>query len=218
MKIKKHFSKIFRKFSNRNKEIFTDIFLNNSWNSKESLSGHGSTFEQTRILRGDLALLFEKYQIKSILDIPCGDFNWMKEVDLTSIIYTGADIVKPLIRQNNKLYKSHEKTFKVLDIVNDRLPMFDLVFVRDCFVHLSYYDISIAIKNIKQSKCKYLLTTTFTDRVSNHDTKDGGWRPLNLQLAPFNLPTPIEIINENCTEEGGEYSDKSMALYIISDL
>ena len=50
------------------------------------------------------------------------------------------------------------------------------------------------------------------------DIVTGDWRPLNLQDKPFNFPSPILIINENCTEDGGEYSDKSMALWDISKL
>jgi len=209
---------IFNKLSNKNKRIFTEIFINNSWNSYESFSGNGSTLEQTISLRQDLTLILKKYQIKTLLDIPCGDFNWMKEVNLSSINYIGGDIVKPLIKVNNKKFKSNEKTFRVLDIVNDKLPQCDLVFVRDCFVHLSFADIAKAIKNLKKSKSKYLLTTTFTNRVTNEDTKDGGWRPLNLQIVPFQFSKPIEIINENCTEDEGKFSDKSMALYYLPDL
>jgi hypothetical protein len=90
-----------------------------------------------------------------------------------------------------------------------------LIFVRDCFVHLSYKDIDSAIKNIKSSASKYLLTTTFTNHHLNVDILTGEWRPLNLQVQPFNFSTPILVINENCTEGNGEFIDKSMALWEI---
>lgn len=38
--------------------------------------------------------MLKKYSIKSILDIPCGDFSWMKKIELDGIEYIGADIVK----------------------------------------------------------------------------------------------------------------------------
>jgi len=33
--------------------------------------------------------LFEELEISSILDIPCGDFNWMKEINLDKYKYIG---------------------------------------------------------------------------------------------------------------------------------
>jgi hypothetical protein len=82
---------------------FTEIYNNNGWCSPESRSGNGSELKNTIKLRSELPYLFVKYNIKSILDIPCGDFNWMKEVDLTNIEYKGADIVESLINLNNTI-------------------------------------------------------------------------------------------------------------------
>jgi len=204
---------------NKNRQIFTEIFKNNSWSSQESFSGTGSTLEQTYFLRQELTRIINQYEINTILDIPCGDFNWMKELDFKNLNYIGADIVKPLIEENRKKYqKLPNIKFKVIDLTSHKLPKCDLIIVRDCFVHLSFKDIDKSIKNIKRSKSKYLLTTTFTDRNFNQDSVDGGWRTINLEKEPFNLPKPLEIINEHCTEGDGKYSDKSMALYLISNL
>jgi hypothetical protein len=41
---------------------------------------------------------------------------------------------------------------------------------------------------------------------------------LNLQLPPFNFPAPLRLIEENCTEDGGKYADKSLGLWRLSDL
>jgi hypothetical protein len=213
--------KIFNKFipcKNMNtKEIFTSIKQKNLWGGVESVSGPGSTIDQTKILVAELSKLFTAKNIKSLLDIPCGDFNWMKTVDLSNINYIGADIVDDLIESNIKKYGSETIHFKNIDLINENLPECDIIFVRDCLVHFSYEDIFKAIKNIKISGCRYLLTTTFTSH-SNTDIITGDWRPLNLQIAPFNLPNPILIINEGCSEDNGIYSDKSMGLWEISTL
>ncbi|MDS1031047.1 class I SAM-dependent methyltransferase [Porphyromonadaceae sp. NP-X] len=204
---------------NKNRLIFTEIFKKNSWSSQESFSGTGSTLEQTYFLRQELIRIINQYEIKTILDIPCGDFNWMKELDFKNLNYIGADIVKPLIKENRKKYqKSPNIKFKVIDLTSNKLPKCDIIIVRDCFVHLSFKDIDKSIKNIKRSKSKYLLTTTFTNRDFNRDSVDGGWRTINLEKEPFNLTMPLEIINEHCTENDGKYSDKSMALFLISNL
>jgi hypothetical protein len=41
---------------------------------------------------------------------------------------------------------------------------------------------------------------------------------LNLQYAPFLFPAPLAVINESCTEAGGDYADKSLALWRVEDL
>ena len=60
------------------KETFTEIYTENLWASAESKSGTGSELRNTEVLRQELSVLLKKYKIQSMLDIPCGDFNWMK--------------------------------------------------------------------------------------------------------------------------------------------
>jgi len=200
-------------------KIFTSIFLNNHWNSSESKSGIGSTIEQTTILIKEFEKLLVERKIESILDIPCGDYNWMQKVKKSNIKYLGADIVKPLIKSNRKKFKKDKNCkFRIIDLINDPLPKSDLIFVRDCFVHLTFEEITKSIQNIKKSGCKYLLTTTFPNHKDNVDSCNGGWRTLNLVEQPFNFPTPLLYINENCTEGNLLYIDKSMALWNLSDI
>lgn len=143
----------------------------------------------------------------------------MQKVNLDNINYIGADIVEKLILSN--VVNNSEKTnlkFQVMNLMNEPLPKSDLLFVRDCFVHLSYEDIYSCINNIKSSGCKYLLTTTFTNRNYNIDIETGDWRPLNLNRKPFDFPQPLLIINENCTEGRGNFKDKCMALWEIDNI
>lgn len=153
-----------------------------------------------------------------MLDAPCGDWFWMREVDLGVEKYTGADIVETLIAKNRSLFGREGIEFKCLDLSRDELPNVDLIFSRDCLVHLSFADAQRMLNNFKASGATFLLTTTFTDRSSNIDLGDGFWRPLNMQLAPFHFPPPIEIVNEKCTEGGGNFGDKSLGLWALKDI
>ena len=103
-------------------------------------------------------------------------------------------------------------------MTNDFLPHCDLIFCRDCLVHFSFEEIFAAIRNFYDSGAEYLLTTTFPNRLSNYDIQTGDWRPLNFQLAPFNFPAPLRVINEHCTEGNGKFADKSLGLWKISDI
>ena len=73
-------------------ERFTKIYQENHWNDSESRSGEGSTQENTQNIRSELPKVLKKYKIKSMLDAPCGDFNWMNVIKNTSIKYIGGDI------------------------------------------------------------------------------------------------------------------------------
>jgi hypothetical protein len=185
---------------------------------KTSVSGSGSDPDQTRQITLELPKLFRRFDISTILDIPCGDFSWMRNVDLSEMKYAGADIVKKLISLNLARYKSENISFGCMDMLIDRLPRVDLILCRDGLVHLSFVDIRRALKNFRNSGSTYLLTTTFPARRSNEDMYTGGWRPLNLQIAPFNFPPPQLTILEGCTENGGIFNDKSLGLWKINEL
>jgi hypothetical protein len=196
------------------KEVFQTIYRDNHWHDDESVSGPGSTIKITSSVRAAIPHLITKYEITSLLDIPCGDFNWMKEVNLGNTKYKGMDIVVELIEKNSSSYSNSNRAFDFADITSIDLPKSDLICCRDCFVHLSYADISKAITNIRRSGSRYLLITTFRGK-SNHDIVTGDWRPINLCAPPFNWQTPFEIILD---DEIGENRDKAMGLWRIIDL
>jgi SAM-dependent methyltransferase len=193
------------------------MYVNHRWGDKESVSGTGSKLEQTRKLTEILPGLFLQYNIQSVLDIPCGDFNWMRHVDVSCVRYSGADIVKPLIEKNRQIVASPNIDFFVADIIESRLPSVDLILCRDCFVHFSHKHIFKAIANIKTSNSGFLLTTTFPSHA-NFDIVTGSWRPINLEKKPFSFPHPLEIINEEYHSNNSGIADKSLALWRISDL
>jgi hypothetical protein len=199
------------------KEIFDTIYKNNSWANKKSVSGAGSDMASTEAVRKALPQLLSHFSISSILDVPCGDFSWMNNISLADIDYTGGDIVSELIERNRQFQSDHIE-FLELNLISDNLPKADLILVRDCLVHFSYKHIRQSLNQIKASSSTYFLTTTFVDRTNNIDIHTGQWRPLNLQIAPFNFPNPLLLINEECTQWNGQYPDKSLGLWKISDL
>ena len=200
------------------KNIFTDIYLNNKWGDKYSLSGTGSNLNQTKIILKEIANTIKRYEIKNILDIPCGDFYWMREIDFTGLNYIGGDIVSELINENIKKFKRSNINFQIIDVLEDDIPDSDLIFCRDCFVHFSFEDIFEALKNIKKKNSKYFMTTNFVERNHNDDIPTGAWRTINLCKPPFNFPEPSLIILENCPESDNQFSDKSLSLWEVKNI
>jgi glycosyltransferase involved in cell wall biosynthesis len=196
---------------------FEDIYKNNGFEGTESLSGGGSSLFQTRLIREKIPQLLEDLKVKHFLDVPCGDWNWMRHLDLSNVHYTGGDIVQSLIDSNNKTYGNEICKFEYLNIITGPLPKADLILCRDCLVHLSFIDGLAALEQFRNSGATWLLTTTFTERNSNIDLYEGNiWRPLNLEKAPYNLPQPEQYINEGCTEGDGLFGDKCLGLWRLN--
>jgi hypothetical protein len=122
------------------------------------------------------------------------------------------------LKPSQKDFSSNNIKFKKINLIEDKLDKYDLIFCRDCLVHLSNSDVIAAIKNIVSSGSRYLLTTTFTERTENIDILTGQWRPIILQKKPFNFPPPIELYNEQCTQDSEKFSDKSLGLWDIDKL
>ena len=197
---------------------FATIYRKNGFAGTESLSGAGSTLFQTREIRMKLPGLLQHLHAESLLDIPCGDFHWMRHVDLSGIKYIGADVVPELVYKNSLKYTGNSREFRTLDLISGSLPKVDLLFCRDCLVHLPFDDCLRALATIRKSDSKWLLTTSFIRLKSNMELDSAGWRPLNLTLFPFCLPEPEYILDEKCTEGGGVAEDKALCLWRIADL
>ena len=206
------------RYGNGDVRAFEQIVGENRWGDPESLSGGGSNLRQTETLRAELPPLLSRAGVQSLLDAPCGDFNWMRLVDLGQVTYTGVDVVAPLIERCQRTYGGPGRQFMVRDILADPLPRADVILSRDCLVHLSYEHINAALRNFRRSGATFLLTTTYTSRKRNWDIVTGSWRPLNLQEKPFNFPDPLDQIVENSTEFQGDFADKILALWRLDSV
>jgi len=213
--------KYFRKIlaENTPEYVFRFIYEQNLWGDKESVSGEGSSSNQTEVIIKEVPKLIKKYRIKSILDVPCGDFNWIRNVVNDNLIYVGGDIVGPIIKKNQRQYTRDNIKFIKINLISDPLPAADLLICRDCFVHFSYEDIKKSLNNIRKRKIKYLLLTTYTERTHNRNILTGDWRPLNMEIRPFYLQS-MHIINEQCTErkQNRRYLDKSLMLVQVNTI
>ena len=206
-------------FRGNKKEIFINIYKKNKWKANESRSGTGSNLKQTKKIREDLPHLFKKLKINSIIDCPCGDFFWIREIGLENYNYKGYDIVPEIIESNKKKYGKENISFEVLDITKEILEKVDLILMRDLLVHFSNQDIYKTLINLKKSNSRFLLTTNFSKIKSNYDITTGQWRPINLLLPPFNFPEPKIIIHEFNTEYNDEkLKSKNLSLWEITNL
>ncbi|MEZ4899035.1 MAG: class I SAM-dependent methyltransferase [Saprospiraceae bacterium] len=199
-------------------EIFEEIHRSNYWDTATTVSGPGSDPEQTATFIEALPALLQQYRVQSLLDAPCGDLSWAQKLDLRSFDYTGIDIVAGIIEQNLMHYAQPNIRFEVGDLTRDHLPRVDLILCRDCLVHFSENNIRAALRNFVRSGSTWLLMTSFAGERAYREMPDGGWRPINFQKDPFNLGPPVETLIEGCTELEGQYSDKALCLWPLSQI
>jgi len=197
---------------------FAPFYTENRWGDDESVSGPGSSLTRTAKLRRELPDLLQEIGAHTLLDAPCGDFNWMKDTRLGVERYIGGDIISDLITRNQKLHGNDETQFLLLDLTRDKLPLADVILCRDCLIHFSYRHIAAAIKNFKRSGSTYLLTNSYPSWSKNENIRTGDFRPINLTLPPFNFPSPLKQIGEKFPEEQGQFFGKILGLWKLSDL
>ena len=197
--------------------MFDNIYRKNLWNNPESLSGGGSSFAGTAKIRTALPDLLSSLGIRSMVDAPCGDFHWMKDLEIPALLdrYHGIDIVPVIIRKNQNAYGSHKVQFKVLDVVKEIVPRADLILCRHLLIHLPLKDCAKVLQNFKKSGARYLLITNQPAIRQNDEILfTGSFRPLNLEIAPFNFPRRRMALDDAQSE--GDSAE--LALYDLQDI
>lgn len=190
--VMKH-SKIFLKWNNKDlSTVFDWVFKENLWWSSESKSWMGSNIQNTRHILSWIKTIIQEYNIKTFLDVPCGDCNWIDPNNLWCE-YIWADIVQDLIDNNKSKLPWIE--FQKIDLTTDKIPQVDLIMCRECLQHLSFENGKKAINNIINSWSKYLLVTHYSN-WENKDIMNWMYYEMNLLQPPFNFGTPITSIEE----------------------
>jgi hypothetical protein len=175
--------------------VFEDIWTRNLWGSEESRSGLGSEVVRTASFRSAFEAFLVEVGAGRLYDAPCGDFNWMRHVALPQgLAYVGADIVAPMIASLQAQYGGPDRAFLVADIVTDPPPQADVWLCRESLFHLGLAEIRAVIVQWRASGIPYFLATTTPTVTQNADIQAGGWRPLNMALADFDLGAPWAAI------------------------
>lgn len=175
-----------------NEEVFTNIYDNKAWGTNddgEAHSGGGSTLRATKLYRVFLQQFLDDKEIHSVVDIGCGDWEFSRKINWKGIKYTGYDVVKSVIKQNQKKYGSSTIKFFHGDAIYMDLPPADLLICKDVLQHLPNEDIQQLVSQLH--KYKHCLITNDVNEITlssqNFDIKRGGYRYIDLTKPPFLL-------------------------------
>lgn len=174
---------------------FTDVYKNRRWSSEETASGQGSERSSGAVAHSLKLLrrMIREYGVRSISDVPCGDFNWMPILldEHPEIDYIGYDIVPLLIRENQAKYP--DRRFQHLDITTEVPLQSDLILSKDLLNHLSNRDVWSALSNMVASNARYVMVTNNIGfkNVELDANATNASRHLDLFAAPFLMPPAL---------------------------
>ena len=188
----------------------------------ETANGPGATMTQTEGLREVLPLVFARYGVKTVLDVGCGDWNWMQHVDLSGLeSYTGWDVEPSMVAADTERFCDRSNVaFAVQSLLTaEQIPTVDLILARHVLIHFPNAEITTVLDKMRACGAKYLLTSHWPG-ASNEDYEPEGFawrgymeRALNMEAPPFNLPPRLEAIHEPAADAGVLMQAHELALY-----
>ena len=175
------------------REAFERIYREGLWAKDaqgKGTSGYGSTLEFTKLYRVFLQDFLAAYQVRSVVDAGCGDWEFSQAIDWKGIRYLGVDIAPTVIAENQRRYGAANVRFAVADIVRDELPAADLLLVKDVLQHLSNADIRRFLAQLPRYRHVLIVNDVLPESFSAPaaDIPTGRYRPIDLTQPPFSLP------------------------------
>ncbi len=179
----------------------------------EFYSGEGSDELFAVPYAAAIRSLIENEQLKSVIDIGCGDFRVGRLITDTPVRYLGVDVVSSLVERNVKLHSSRLVSFRCLDAVTDELPAADLCLIRQVLQHLSNAEIFRVLNNVKKKFRNVVITEHLPaqgmETCSNLDMSHGwGIRVFRRSgvyphLPPFNFGVMQVLLDIDLPDAGG---------------
>lgn len=162
-------------------KIFEDVYKNNMWGG----SGDGSKLEYNKPFLNFLQKYVKDNNIKTILELGCGDFNLMKHFNFDGLKYFGVDIAESIIAKNNKNYRKPNIKFLYEDIRGFKFERdYDLVLIKDVLIHLDNSSVLQVLYNARNVK-RLLTVNDYNPKGNNININTGEYRSLDLNDCPF---------------------------------
>lgn len=179
--------------------------IRDTFQHNETPNGPGSTMRATGNIRRALPLMLKKHKIRTMLDAPCGDWNWLQHTKIGNIKYTGWDVDQGIL-DTARSRAPEGFTFELVNLLTvERIPAVDLIMCRDFTIHLPTQNAVDLIFKFVDSGSKFLLTTNYPAGHNDyeftpegHDGRPGYYaNPWNLEAPPFFPLTRVDRIAED---------------------
>lgn len=146
---------------------------------EETPCGRGSTMAHTEEVREFLPKLISAYGIRSMVDVGCGDANWIRGIELGDCTYHGIDVDSRNL-EDAKRKAPHMKFSTEAD------GEYDLALIRHVLQHLKNSE-ALSLLNEWLGKAKWVLATSHPGTTKNLEITRSRFRPINLGLPLFGM-------------------------------
>ena len=200
-----------------------------------SPNGPGASLSLTGDLRAALPPLWARHHIRSVLDVACGDWNWMRFVDLSGLTdYVGWDIDGELISRcqqraaaamtehPSRAARYPHTGFEVRNVADSDFPTVDCILARHILIHFPNDYITAILDRMRAGNATYLLASNFPTATNDfvYDPTRYSWmgymeHPVNLEAPPFNLATKLDAIPETPGPAGVLTVPHELALFAL---
>lgn len=143
-------------------------------------SGVGSGVAYTAGYRAFLERFMREHDIRRVLDVGCGDWQFSRLVDWGDRTYLGVDEVIPLV---NRLNEEHGLFGRRAFGTYIPKIQFDLAICKDVMIHLPNAEVSALLAELRRHRHVLLVNDTAPVNV---DCQRGHYRALDVNAPPFN--------------------------------
>lgn len=165
------------------REIFSDIYARRVWGDG---SGGGSAPGVAGPWAAIASRVIAELKPKTVLDVGCGDGWASAGIELGDAAYLGIDPVDSIVEYCREMHIVGNRQFLPVDAITQLLPDADLVLLKEVTQHLSDASVLALIEKLRRYPavlhCSALSPGDFA-------AVDGGYRPVCLEMPPFNLQT-----------------------------
>lgn len=166
-------------------EAFEKVYATHEWGKG---SGEGSAPRHTRGYVRFLQQFLKDHDIRSVVDMGCGDWQFSRYIDWSGIQYHGFDLVSSVIEANKKRFAKPGIDFTRYDGDFNQLPSADLLIAKDVLQHLSHANIMKFLPTLQRySYCLITNCINPNGETVNKDIQDGEFRYLDIRLPPFDV-------------------------------
>lgn len=186
--------------------------------SRKSSSGAGSALGiRTETSLSFLREVIANYSIHTMIDLACGDANWIFDSWETDSIalYLGLDVAAPVVALNQRRFRHNSNkifrhwngyecgalpqhflntegmvTTSSFPIGDSESHSFDLIHARDVIQHVKKDNGIRMLCNIFESKAAMFITTSYLNETENREfasTEGRNFQPYNFDLPPFDF-------------------------------
>ncbi|GMI55132.1 hypothetical protein ScalyP_jg9647 [Parmales sp. scaly parma] len=215
-----HFTKTIRS------NYFNLVYNNEVWSHPDpksrkdaARSGSGSTIAKTSRVREFLEHTIAFTNAVGLVDIPCGDLNWITSLsNFSQLDYFGGDVSSVVVNEHKENFKlDANKNFGLVDLVDDDLLAHEsinrlfqnandnesdvIIVVRQLMQHLSNAESLQIIKNLEELQVRTSSTihVMLTTHLRGNGNGDKGYllatgHKINLFQPPFCVVDPERLV------------------------